>query len=411
MPRVIPYDPDAESALVGSLLLSRYWADEVRDLVLPEDFHDPEMGRIYASYMSLIDEGQHTDVVTVASRSGLERERLVEIQVDTPASANTLSYARIVVEMASRRRFIGASSAIADAAGNLDIRYPDVLGIAEESVRRAQLPVGTATPAPNLDEFVDMPSMDADWIVEGLVARQDRILVVAGEGHGKSLLMTQVLGCAAAGVHPFTMFAIPPVKVMLIDLENPRQLLARRMRRLRDSLVTLTSSWDPTRFAVASRPEGLDVTDRADELWLIDQVGRHRPDLLAIGPAYKLHESSEENSSDVRQVLKVLDRIRTRYRCALMIETHAPHEVFRRGPNGERAKMRPAGSRLWIRWPEMVLGLEPQAENRLDGRWLLGNVRPPREPREWPHHLLRGGPTSPLRWVVAETDERYYERY
>jgi len=113
------------------------------------------------------------------------------------------------------------------------------------------------------------------------------------------------------------------------------------------------------------------------------------PDVVCLGPLYKLYESDESDFRAVRSVQRVLDSIRWRYGVSFIMETHAPHEAFKGG------KLRISGSRAWMRWPEFVMSLVPEQEDRLNGPWRLDHARPARDEREWPKVLERNGRTWP----------------
>lgn len=384
----VPHDPDAERAFVGALLLSPSQMDAVTQRIQPSDLYLHDLRDLFTAMIELRDSGIAIDGVTLRSHliTGPSDADLRALQHAAPVSGHAGAYAGIIAEHAARRRLLAAAERIRAAAADLDVPMPDAQGIAHDALRWVDLPVDAGDPSPTIDDLADM-EVAHDWVVRGLIERLDRILVVAGEGHGKSLLLAQLAVQLAAGIHPWEYQAIEPARTLIVDLENPPRILARRMHRLRDAANERVGAmgWDTSRCRIESRPQGLDVTQRADEQWLMGRVAAARPDVLLIGPLYKLHEVEEEKSAAVRQVQKVLDLIRTRYRCAVVMETHAPHESF-----AKEGRLRPAGSRLWIRWPEWVLALAPQSRERLDGIWRLEHVRPGREQRTWPAKVRRG---------------------
>ncbi len=394
---VIPHDIEAERAFVGALLLSPSQMDSVLQRIQPADLYDPTLRNLLAAMIELRDAGVAIDGITLRSHmlDAPTDAELRDLHHAAPVSGHAGAYAGIIAEHAARRRLLAASERIRGAALDTVVPMPEAQGIAHDALRWVDLPVDAGDPSPTIDEIADM-DLQHDWIVPGLLERMDRVLVVAGEGHGKSLLLAQMAVQLAAGIHPWQYVAIEPCRTLIVDLENPPRILARRMHRLRDAATERVGAtgWDTSRCRIESRPQGLDVTQRADEQWLMGRIAASRPDVLLIGPLYKLHEVEEEKSSAVRQVQKVLDLIRARYRCAIIMETHAPHESFARD-----GRLRPAGSRLWIRWPEWVLALAPQARDRLDGAWRLEHVRPGREQRTWPARLRRG---SRWPWEPAE---------
>ena len=379
----VPHDPEAEQAFVGAMLLSPVQLDAMAQVIQPEDLYLPELAALYRAILALRDSGTAIDGITLRDQMGAagpSDARLRELSTFVPVSGHVGAYAGIITEHAGRRRLLSAAERIRLSALDTATPYLAAQGLAQDALRWADLPAGGA-PSPTADEVASL-AHDHDWIIPGLLERMDRLLLVAGEGHGKSLLLAQLAVQLAAGIHPWTLQPIEPTRTLLVDLENPPRILARRFSRLRGA----AGEWDPDLCRVESRPEGLDVTQRGDAQWLMDRIASNRPDTLIIGPIYKLHEVEEEKAAAVRQVQKVIDTIRARYRCAVLMETHAPHESFLKGN-----QLRPSGSRLWIRWPEFVLGLAPISRDKLDGVWLLDHVRPPRERRAWPSRVRRGG--------------------
>ena len=126
------------------------------------------------------------------------------------------------------------------------------------------------------------------------------------------------------------------------------------------------------------------------------------PDLLVIGPAYKLHQTMNEDKDEViaRTVTSVLDDIRGD--AALVLEHHAGNES-----GGRERPVRPFGSSLWRRWPEFGYGLRgvipPKgittavAEQRRVANFVAW--RGARDERSWPRMVESGGTGLP--WVES----------
>jgi len=400
----IPENLEAERSLLGILLYATYQIDEVSVLLRAEDFYKPFHAALYAAIVHQKDHGEPVDVVTLtavleAMGTKCNRAELVAIQAEAGMSTHATAHAHLILEAAARRRLMAVAYEVNDAAKDPTIPLADVLALARTVVERSDLPM-TGAPDQNLDEFVDQEHSH-DWLIGptkagelGLLEKMDRVLLVAEEGAGKSILLRQFGIMVSQGVHPFARVPIQPKRVMIIDLENPPRLAARKMAAIRDTTQKFCAEqnipYNPERCRVIMKPEGLDISKRGDALWLTERVAANRPDLLCIGPLYKLHEGEDEKSSDVRQVQITLDKIRVRYNCALLMETHGPHESFSR--NG---KIRPSGSRLWIRWPEFILTLSQQDKSSRE-YWWLNHARGPRDERDWPTGLKRG---STFPWV------------
>jgi replicative DNA helicase len=124
------------------------------------------------------------------------------------------------------------------------------------------------------------------------------------------------------------------------------------------------------------------------------------PDLLVIGPVYKMHAGDPNDEPSARTVAQVLDQARDVCGSALLIEAHSPH-----GNGQGKRPVRPFGSSLWLRWPEFGYGLRLRDDESDADRLRLMDFkawRGPRDEREWPSRLRAGqsssgGPVWP--WV------------
>jgi len=256
--------------------------------------------------------------------------------------------------------------------------------------------------AVELWEFLDASDAPPNWVVPGLLERGDRLILTGFEGLGKSMLVRQLAVCAAAGLHPFAPSNdshFDPVKVLFIDCENSEDQSRRKLRPIAYSSKYFHRPVAHGGMRLIHRPEGVDLTTEEDAAWLYERVTAHQPDLLFLGPFYRLHNANMNDEQVARRVVSVLDRARAISNCALITEAHAGH-----GEAGKSRSVRPTGSSLLLRWPEFGYGLAPNAMSEPDqyGRSrevdLIG-WRGPRDDREWPAHLQYGDqPRGEMPW-------------
>ncbi len=124
--RIPPHNLMAEESLLGAMLLSREAIADVVETVSAEHFYRPAHAGVYEAVHSLYRNGDPVDPVTVAEalgRSGnLEPigglQGLLSLQMNTPATSNVASYARIVRENHILRRLISVAGEIAESAYN-----------------------------------------------------------------------------------------------------------------------------------------------------------------------------------------------------------------------------------------------------------------------------------------------------
>ena len=138
-------------------------------------------------------------------------------------------------------------------------------------------------------------------------------------------------------------------------------------------------------LTVESRPSGIDLTRAEDANWLRRLCEASQPDVLVIGPLYRMHAKNMNDEEPARALTAVIDSIRAAHNCAVVMETHAPH-----AGNGIVRSLRPVGSSLFMRWPEFGYGLREKDDT--DGVMRLVEWRGPRDEREFPRFLARGGP-------------------
>jgi replicative DNA helicase len=404
--RVPPHDLDAETALLGAMMMSRQAIRDALDVgVTAEDFYKPGNARIYEAIERLSETGGAVDPLLVTAALGSAdldlvggKNALLRIQASVPASAHATRYAVLVKNASTRRRLLTASAAISETAYDETVDAVEAIELALKRIEAIDTQMVAGLPDPNVEEWLRQTE-DFDWLIPGLLARQERLLIVATEGGGKTSLLRQIGIAMSAGLHPFRFTVLPEAfNVLLVDFENPTTISRKKVERMVANVTTLEMSmqgrfYDPARLIPTCRPEGIDLASAADERWLHDRIDKNaaalpdgRVDVLCIGPTYQMDSEAEEKQAGARRVIKAINQIRVRHNCAVVMETHAPHEVFAKGA-GERA-LRPAGPRLWLRAPEFVMAI--QAIQGQPGYSDFYEVRPGRDERSWPKILKRG---------------------
>ncbi|MDY7025092.1 MAG: replicative DNA helicase [Pseudomonadota bacterium] len=137
------YSLEAESSVLGGLLLNNAVADDVFDIVNSADFYHQSNKHIFTAMEQLHRDNKPLDELTITEAlqqlSVLDEvggtHYLADIVVNTPSSANILSYAQIVREYAVLRQLIGASHEIITAAHNpKGLAVKDLLDKAQEKI-------------------------------------------------------------------------------------------------------------------------------------------------------------------------------------------------------------------------------------------------------------------------------------
>jgi len=153
--RVPPHSIEAESSVLGGLLLDNSAWDRVGDLLVDGDFYRHEHQLVYAAIGALINASKPADVITVFehlqnqghadSVGGLGY--LNSLAQYVPSASNIRRYAEIVRERSILRKLVSASDEIATAAFNpkgrpvdkiLDEAEQKIFNIGEEGSRMKQ---------------------------------------------------------------------------------------------------------------------------------------------------------------------------------------------------------------------------------------------------------------------------------
>ncbi|ADU36290.1 replicative DNA helicase [Variovorax paradoxus] len=153
--RIPPHSIEAESSVLGGLLLDNGAWDRMGDLLVDDDFYRHEHKLIYAAIGGLINASKAADVITVFERlqslgkaddiGGLVY--LNSLAQYVPSASNIRRYAEIVRERSILRKLVSASDEIATNAFNpqgkpvdkiLDEAEQKIFNIGEEGSRMKQ---------------------------------------------------------------------------------------------------------------------------------------------------------------------------------------------------------------------------------------------------------------------------------
>jgi replicative DNA helicase len=328
---------------------------------------------------------------------------------EAPAPVMAMDYARMVRANARLRMHADLAADMTTKLGMEQAAEGLDELLAWQRRRQAEIPGDLIDADPEshiLETLMTETDKPTDWLIPGLLERGERIVITGHEGHGKSVVMRQLATCLAAGVHPWTgrTSGMKPYRVLHVDAENSRRQTRNGYRMVARLAGGLPQGWQRN-ITVHIRPDGADLPGR-DAGWLHQVAAECSPDVIVIGPAYKLMLGDPQRDRDVLALLGVLDEVRVRHDAALIIEHHSPHgdQSF-----GQRT-VRPYGSSVWRRWPEVGIGLAAHDMSK-EGEWIQAEAakwkrpewldvidwRPAREDRDWPD-VICWGAVGELPW-------------
>ena len=383
--------PEAEESYIGALILDPYKCLDSMTSLMPEDFYRPLHGQIFAIIRELTSHGTYADYVTIQNElrsRGVDVElgALSSLQMNTPGTHGARGWAQIILEKSDARRTLHA---LHDATREIEQGADPYETAADIGKELALLgtPADRAPEGTTLEYLEGLGDTASPVVIPGLLRQDWRTIIVGGEGVSKSVLLRSISISAAQGHHPFAFSTkIPPIRVLLVDLENPVEAVVETGSKLKNYIKMMDPDiYDATRLSIWRRPGGINLRTQRDRADLQREIIHHQPDLVAMGPIYKMYAKSHgenyEDSADV--VMRILDDLRTKYSFALLLEHHAA-----KGQSGQSREMNPMGSQRWMAWPEIGIGLYPEKN---DPRRI--NVRRFRGDRlanvEWPDRIDR----------------------
>lgn len=389
------YDETAEKAILGAALTDARITATTKLSAL--DFAYATHGALWQAITKTHASGLIPDPSTITPHlEGVNPASVPSLMVEVVGlgiPANADAYAATIRDRAERRRIAGALEGVRQKLDQPDLAAADVLSYAEGALLTHTSMDDAAETLYTLDEFLDRDLPPETWVIPELLAVGDRLVLTGIEGYGKSVLMRQIGVAVASGLNPFTLQRIPPKRVLVVDCENPERIMMAKLGALRQ--VIRRRGCQTPGLHLKRYPQGLNLAEPRERLDLHHLLTLTRPDLLLIGPAYKLYVggSNAREEDLARLVTSQLDALREEFGFALVLEHHSPHG------NSEGRSVRPIGSSLWLRWPEFGLGLRPHEGTRIIERDAdLVPWRGSRDERPWPTRLI-AGQADELPWI------------
>jgi replicative DNA helicase len=227
--RIPPHSTEAESSVLGGLLVDNRSWDRIGDLLTESDFYVDAHRQVFGVIGSLVNAGKPADVITVFEE--IQRRELGDRTGGLPyvnalaqfmvSGANIRRYAEIVRENAKRRQLISVSDEISTAAFHLEGRTVEALldeaaqkvmavnteaaedewepmsaSVVKEIDRIQAMQDGSDT---NYRDVIPTGLENIDAILDGGMRGGNLIVIGARPGHGKTAL-ADTIGHYVAGM-------------------------------------------------------------------------------------------------------------------------------------------------------------------------------------------------------------------
>ena len=204
-PPSLPHDDDAERQALGAMLTGdREALDAVTTRITGADYYHPRHELIHDACVHLYARGTTPDPVAVADRLRTTKQLaraggaayLHELYQGLVVASNADYHADTIAELATRRRAISALDA---AKARLLTPSDDTTTSLVDTLRATLDGIPTGVPGvddahgetlgESIDDFLHGEDDPYDWLIPDLLERTDRLILTAGEGHGKALAL------------------------------------------------------------------------------------------------------------------------------------------------------------------------------------------------------------------------------
>ena len=368
-----------------------------------EDFIDPRYQHLYTAILTEYAEAGTVNPITVHQRATTAGLRGVDL-VDLYRWQEAISSAAVAPTLADQVRDGALRYRLGLMVGQMHQRISDTSAPVADSVSEMLAALtqirdgatgGTTLAAKTLREILETEDEPEDWVIPGLFERGDRLILTGYEGLGKTTWLRQIGICAAAGLNPVTLDQLDrQIRVLFVDVENSERQWRRETRGIA-VVAERGGLGSPRDYVHVHTGARMDLRKDRD-LGLVHRlVDQYQPEILVIGPLYRLTPNGINNDEEAAPLIAALDTLRDRG-LVLAMEAHAP-----KGSMGER-NLAPRGSAALMGWPEFGFGLAPQDKDETGKiqtaevvRWRGDRDRG----RQWPKMLWAGGPFP---WTADE---------
>jgi hypothetical protein len=379
-----------EELVIGACLLNPEAVRLGAEILDHDDFYNPIHGDIFSAVLQLRKDGEVIEPYSVWIKTqemgtrGVDVGMLLNMVTAVGSSESITFYAGQVLEAANRRRMRIVAQKLMQEATDERVQPAQAAQNAAAAIKALGVRGSGRMATKTLEEILAVEE-DHDWLIPDLLERGDRLIITGFEGGGKTTWVRQLVLCMAAGIHPTTLNLLDqPLTVLVVDAENTEAQWRSHTRGMVHNIHRMGGNNPAPRIHIHAKGR-IDITRDATLGEIHRLVDEHEPQVLAIGPIYKMVSTGINNDQEAAPVITALDSLRDRG-LALIMEGHSPKGT---GANGQR-DMSPRGSAAMLGWPEFGFGMYPDPENPQVTniqRW-----RGDRETgREWPRELWRGG--------------------
>ena len=342
--RQAPHSPQAEQAVLGSMLIDPDCIKDVMDKLRPEDFYLRANRDIFETIYHMFVYSRPIDGVTVAGemeKTGVyndnTRDYLLQLMDVTPTSANVMEYVQIVLDKSLMRQVASAAGSISamvldgagDAGAMLEAAEQKVYAIRRGRSAQNMVPVSMVLEdvMAHLAELTASGGKTLPGLSTGLSAvdakinglnKSDLLLLAARPGMGKtSMALNVALSAARESGKTVAIFSLEMSKEQMVTrliaseglVENTRLVTGNLRESDWQRIAEAASSLSRMDIRIDDNPL-LTVADMNAKCRRLDNLGLVVIDYLQLmtsagGKGYS-GENRQQAVSDISRMLKIM---------------------------------------------------------------------------------------------------------
>lgn len=223
--RTPPHNIDAETSVLGSILIDPEAIVKIADILEPDSFYEPAHQKMYQAMATLYEARQPIDAVTLTTQLKKQKDlkkaggasKIAELTNSVSTSANIVAYAKSVADAYTKRKLISLSGELGELAFDEAQEVRDILDTTEQRVFSLSQVQNKAAFTPIKDTLIEsferldelqkngseirgVPTgfQDLDRTLAGL-QNSNLIILAARPGMGKTALALNIAHNVAVG--------------------------------------------------------------------------------------------------------------------------------------------------------------------------------------------------------------------
>lgn len=241
--KVPPNNLDAETSVLGAILLDKDAVNVASEILIPSDFYNSQNGIIFEAMLALYENRRPIDVVTLSSElkkkkntEAIAASYITDLVNSVPTAANVEHYARLIKDASTKRRLIHLSSEITEDSFDeekelrevIDTAETGIFSISQGNTTRGFIPIKQSLAASfdRIDELhkkgeglrgVKTGFPDLDSMLSGMQA-SNLLILAARPGTGKTAMAMNIAQqIAVDGKTPIGIFSLEMSQEELVD--------------------------------------------------------------------------------------------------------------------------------------------------------------------------------------------------